>query len=132
MLIYVKKDDLNIYHFDTFGFNNKPENLDDYYTVEFSGQMSDFDGHFEVRDGICVYVPGNTRFIRRAEEEKAKRLKQVLEQTQLWHLQLMLEMISVEDKAKLVQWVEYAKALQTVDTSKATGTSDIHWPQRPE
>lgn len=47
----------------------------------------------------------------------------------LWQTELLLDMISEEDKEKLTQWVIYIKALKQVDTAKAP---DIKWPDTPE
>ncbi|EJI3741613.1 tail fiber assembly protein, partial [Escherichia coli] len=43
--------------------------------------------------------------------------------------ELQLGIISDEDKASLIAWVQYIKALKAVDTSKAP---DIIWPELPE
>ncbi|MCV5977603.1 tail fiber assembly protein, partial [Escherichia coli] len=43
--------------------------------------------------------------------------------------ELQLGIISDEDKASLIAWMNYIKAVQAVDTSKAP---DITWPDKPE
>ncbi|HCS5798136.1 TPA: tail fiber assembly protein [Escherichia coli] len=46
----------------------------------------------------------------------------------LWQTELQLGIISDEDKASLIAWMQYIKAVQAVDTSKAP---DITWPVPP-
>lgn len=46
----------------------------------------------------------------------------------LWQTELQLGIISDEDKASLIAWMQYIKAVQAVDTSKAP---DINWPEQP-
>jgi uncharacterized protein YggL (DUF469 family) len=46
-----------------------------------------------------------------------------------WVVDLALGTISEEDKAKLIAWRNYVKALQAVDTSTAP---DIVWPLPPD
>ncbi len=46
----------------------------------------------------------------------------------IWQNELMLGIISDEDKASLILWLQYIKALQAVDTSTAP---DIR-PTQPE
>jgi hypothetical protein len=45
-----------------------------------------------------------------------------------WQTELQLGIISDEDKASLITWMNYIKAVQAVDTSKAP---HITWPTPP-
>lgn len=46
----------------------------------------------------------------------------------LWQTELQLGIISNDDKASLIQWIDYIKDVQSVDTSTAP---DIDWPVEP-
>ncbi|HCR0882435.1 TPA: tail fiber assembly protein [Enterobacter cloacae] len=64
-----------------------------------------------------------------AEQRKAALLAEAQTTISLWQTELQLGIISDEDKASLIAWMKYIKAVQTVDTSKAP---DITWPDKPE
>lgn len=64
-----------------------------------------------------------------AEQQKAVLLAEAQTTISLWQTELQLGIISDEDKASLISWMKYIKAVQAVDTSKAP---DITWPEKPE
>lgn len=64
-----------------------------------------------------------------AEQQKAALLLEAQATISLWQTELQLGIISDEDKASLIAWMNYIKAVQAVDTSKAP---DITWPDKPE
>lgn len=49
--------------------------------------------------------------------------------TQAWQTQLLLGIITEEDKAALTKWMKYIQAVQVVDLQAAP---DISWPLKPE
>lgn len=67
--------------------------------------------------------------VEAAEQQKAALLLEAQATISLWQTELQLGIISDEDKASLISWVNYIKAVQAVDTSKAP---DITWPDKPE
>lgn len=67
--------------------------------------------------------------VEEAEKQKAALLAEAQTTISLWQTELQLGIISDEDKASLIAWMSYIKAVQTVDTSKAPG---ITWPDKPE
>ncbi|WP_316376011.1 tail fiber assembly protein [Enterobacter kobei] len=64
-----------------------------------------------------------------AEQQKAALLLEAQATISLWQTELQLGIISDEDKASLIAWMNYIKAVQAVDTSKAP---DVTWPDKPE
>lgn len=64
-----------------------------------------------------------------AEQQKKALLAGGQETIGFWQTELQLGIISDEDKASLIAWMKYIKAVQAVDTSKAP---DITWPDKPE
>lgn len=66
--------------------------------------------------------------IANAVSKKSGVLSEAQQNISLWQTELLLGMISDDDKAKLTNWIVYIKALQAVDTSKAP---DITWPVKP-
>lgn len=64
-----------------------------------------------------------------AEKQKAALMAEAQATISLWQTELQLGIISEEDKARLIAWMKYIKAVQAVDTSKAP---DISWPEKPE
>ncbi|MXE43315.1 tail fiber assembly protein [Escherichia sp. HH41S] len=71
----------------------------------------------------------------KAEDERDTLLKQVSIMTGEWEKDLLLGLISDEDKENLKAWRIYAKELQAMDlstiTDKATYNA-INWPERPD
>ncbi len=60
-----------------------------------------------------------------AEYKKADLLTAARSEISVWQTELQLELISDDDKASLINWMSYIKALQAVDTNTAP---DISWP----
>ena len=60
-----------------------------------------------------------------AEQQKAVLLAEAQTAISIWQIELQLGIISDDDKASLVSWLSYIKALQAVDTN---AVSDINWP----
>ncbi|HCJ6659706.1 TPA: tail fiber assembly protein [Enterobacter hormaechei subsp. xiangfangensis] len=67
--------------------------------------------------------------VEAAEQQKAALLAEAQTTISLWQTELQLGIISDNDKASLIAWMKYIKAVQAVDTSK---TPDITWPDKPE
>ncbi|EOZ9606849.1 tail fiber assembly protein [Escherichia coli] len=67
--------------------------------------------------------------VEAAEQQKAALLLEAQTTISLWQTELQLGIISDEDKTSLIAWMNYIKAVQAVDTSKAP---DITWPDKPE
>ncbi|EEZ4302370.1 tail fiber assembly protein [Enterobacter hormaechei] len=66
--------------------------------------------------------------VKAAEQQKAALLLEAQTTISLWQTELQLGIISDEDKASLIAWMKYIKALQAVDISTAPG---ITWPTPP-
>lgn len=71
----------------------------------------------------------HTAEVAAAEQQKAALLVEAQATISLWQTELQLGIISDEDKASLIAWMNYIKAVQAVDTSAAP---DINWPEKPE
>ena len=71
----------------------------------------------------------NDEYIVVADREKQHIITEANQKTQLWQTQLMLGIITNEDKASLTEWMRYVQKVQAVDTSAAP---DIIWPEKPE
>ena len=63
-----------------------------------------------------------------AEQQKANMLNAANSKISLWQTELQLGIISDEDKASLIAWIGYIKAVTATDTSTAP---DIEWPVSP-
>lgn len=64
-----------------------------------------------------------------AEQQKANLLNAANSKISLWQTELQLGIISDDDKAALIAWIGYIKAVQAVDTSTAP---EITWPEQPQ
>ncbi len=63
-----------------------------------------------------------------AEAKKQALITEATQKTQLWQTQLMLGIITEEDKASLKEWMLYVQKVQAIDVSTAP---DIDWPVKP-
>ncbi|MFP1807910.1 tail fiber assembly protein [Lonsdalea quercina] len=69
------------------------------------------------------------RHIQDAEQKQTTLLAAAKSAINLWQTELLLGLISDEDKARLIAWMKYIQTLQSIDTSTAP---DITWPDEPE
>lgn len=63
-----------------------------------------------------------------AESQKQTLIAEASEKTELWRTQLMLGIITEEDKASLKEWMLYVQDVQAVDPSLGAG---LVWPTPP-
>lgn len=77
-----------------------------------------------------VDVPplSHEQYVAIAELQKQALIAEAREKTELWRTQLMLGIITEEDKANLKEWMLYVQKVQVLDASTAP---DIIWPVRP-
>lgn len=66
--------------------------------------------------------------IAAAEVQKQALIAEASQKTQLWQTQLMLDIITEEDKASLKEWMLYVQKLQAVDPSLGAA---VVWPTPP-
>lgn len=66
--------------------------------------------------------------IAAAEVQKQALIAETSQKTQLWQTQLMLDIITEEDKASLKEWMLYVQEVQAVDPSLGAG---VVWPTPP-
>lgn len=66
--------------------------------------------------------------IQQAEETKQRLIDEASQKTQLWQTQLMLDIITDEDKTSLKEWMLYVQEVQAVDPSLGAG---VVWPTPP-
>ena len=77
---------------------------------------------------INLPPPTAAELQQQAERRKATLLVEANSITQAWQTQLLLGIITDEDKASLTEWMRYVQQLQAVDLS---GAPDINWPPAP-
>lgn len=72
--------------------------------------------------------PSKEEAVSYAEQQKSALLLEAQETISLWQTELQLGMISDENKANLISWINYIKEVKAVDTTTAP---DIIWPKPP-
>ncbi|URQ60024.1 tail fiber assembly protein [Pantoea alhagi] len=77
---------------------------------------------------INIPPPTAAELQQQAERRKATLLGEGNSITQAWQTQLLLGIITDEDRATLTDWMRYVQQLQAVDLS---GAPDISWPAPP-
>lgn len=74
-------------------------------------------------------------YAAKAESERQRLLKEANEATADWLTDLQLGLISDEDKASLILWRTYIKALNAMDLVNVGDKqiySELKWPNKPE
>lgn len=97
---------------------------DGYTSITPSGPYQKWDGKKWVTDTDAQHAAD----VKAADKQKAALLSEAQGTISFWQTELQLSIISDEDKASLIAWMNYIKALQAIDTSKAP---DINWPLKP-
>ncbi|EPL4526766.1 tail fiber assembly protein [Enterobacter asburiae] len=97
---------------------------DGYTSITPSGPYQKWDGKKWVTDTDAQHAAD----VKAADKQKAALLSEAQGTISFWQTELQLGIISDEDKASLIAWMNYIKALQAIDTSKAP---DINWPLKP-
>jgi hypothetical protein len=72
---------------------------------------------------------------QKAESQRQSLLTAAKDTIADWKIELQLETISDDDKASLINWMAYIKALKALDFSGVTdegGYKAIVWPDKPE
>ncbi|HCM9670811.1 TPA: tail fiber assembly protein [Enterobacter roggenkampii] len=97
---------------------------DGYTSLAPSGPYQKWDGKKWITDTDAQHAAD----VKAADKQKTALLVEAQETISFWQTELQLGIISDEDKASLISWMQYIKAVQAVDTSKAP---DITWPEKP-
>ncbi|MDW2760770.1 tail fiber assembly protein [Citrobacter freundii] len=98
---------------------------DGYTSVAPSGPYQKWDGKKWIADTDAQHAAD----VKAADKQKAALLVEAQETISFWQTELQLGIISEEDKASLIGWMNYIKALKAVKTSTAP---EITWPKQPE
>lgn len=64
-----------------------------------------------------------------AAQKKEELIALAIATTSLWRTELLLGLISDEDKAALTDWILFQREVQDIDIEKAP---DIEWPEPPQ
>lgn len=136
--IYVYSAQNNAFYFkggkETFGkeWPDDVLDVDESLFLTFAGIAPEGKQRAAGEEGLPVWedipAPSRADVIASAEAERSQRLSFAMAEISLWQTELKLGIISDADEAKLVEWVTYIKALQSMNTDNAP---DIHWPPRP-
>ncbi|ENK9509381.1 tail fiber assembly protein, partial [Salmonella enterica] len=92
----------------------------------------DISGKWRFVDGVVSPVPVD--YHKKAESQRQNLLDDANDTTADWRTELSLGIISDEDKACLVKWMTYIKALKALDLSDVkdeAGFKAIKWPEAP-
>ena len=102
----------------------------DYTTVIIDGLNAGIGWSYDGKTFTAPPVPELTReeYVGQAESTKAGLLSSARTTISIWQSELLLGSISDADKASLVPWLAYIKAVEAIDTSTAP---DINWPEPP-
>lgn len=94
-------------------------------TLKPATDFDKWDGTKWVTDTDAQHQSRVSSFAR----QKAALISEANSITQAWQTQLLLGIITDEDKALLTEWMKYIQAVQAVNIQEA---STITWPQKPQ
>lgn len=107
--------------------------ISDEDAIKFNGSNQPTGKELGLVDGALAWVdlaaPTQEELVAEAVTKKTGLIADVNSHTKIWQTQLLLGMITDDDKAKLVVWMKYAQEVQAIDTSLAP---DIVWPDVPK
>ncbi|HAX5100540.1 TPA: tail fiber assembly protein [Escherichia coli] len=89
-------------------------------------------GSWYYHDGEVLPVPVDYQQL--AETQRQQLLSDARDMVSDWKTELDLEIISDEDKDRLVLWMTYIKTLKSLDFSQVSDESSfdlIQWPEKP-
>lgn len=83
-----------------------------------------------VFDGIRIVERSysNSELVEQAEEKKKQLISDAMNTVSVWQTEQSLGVIDDTDKAALIAWLKYIKALKAIETSVLT---EIVWPEQP-
>ncbi|MCV5409911.1 tail fiber assembly protein, partial [Escherichia coli] len=70
----------------------------------------------------------------KAESQRSALISDAKERISLWQSELLLDIITNDDKESLTEWLAYIKALQALDLSGVTDEASYNatvWPDEP-
>ena len=109
------------------------EVVDEDVFLEYTAQPPDGKIRASSPDGMPCWIDipplTHEQYVAIAEQARQQLLAHADATTADWRTELALGIISDGDKAKLITWMEYIRAVKAVDTSTAP---DITWPVKPE
>jgi len=106
--------------------------IDEKLFLEFAGNAPEGKQRIAGDDGFPAWQDilalSKSDLVTYAEAEKGQKLSLAIATISLWQTELQLGIISDEDKASLIAWLAYIKALKNVDISNPP---NINWPENP-
>lgn len=98
--------------------------------VEEIPEGADIYGGWIYSDGVVIQKSlSHDEVLSEAEMQKVSLLDDARSVISVWQTELQLGIINNDDKDRLIDWLNYIKAVQAVDISTAP---DIEWPVKPE
>ncbi|ECD3968769.1 tail fiber assembly protein [Salmonella enterica subsp. enterica] len=127
--VKVMYDSANIVRAITTDISTLYPHLHSVAEVDKIPEETDIYGGWIYSDGEVIKKPlSHDEIVTQADYIKSSLLDEASAAISLWQTELQLGIISDEDKDSLIAWVNYIKAVQAVDTSKAP---EITWPEQP-
>jgi hypothetical protein len=98
--------------------------------VEEIPEGADIYGGWIYSDGVVIQKSlSHDEVLSQAEMQKVSLLDDARSVISVWQTELQLGIISDDDKDRLIDWLNYIKAVQALDISTAPA---IEWPVKPE
>lgn len=126
MIIYVWKGDYRSYGFAASNWGG--DTLEVEVPDNFSGGNKTYNP--ETQEWIIDPVPERD-YVAEANDHRRELLNLYSATTANWNTDLMLGDISDDDRAKLVAWRNWRKAVEAVDTSIASEETPVEFPVTP-
>ncbi|EGO6098377.1 tail fiber assembly protein [Escherichia coli] len=103
--------------------------------VESLPDGADIDGNWVFdRESVVARTLTAAEWQARAESQRSALISDAKERISLWQSELLLDIITNDDKESLTEWLAYIKALQALDLSGVTDEASYNatvWPDEP-
>lgn len=131
---FYNDDEKSVYEDSINGWPNDAVAISDYEYQEILGGQAKGKQISINSDGKVILISPQIDWLLLAEQHRENLLSAANAATADWRTELQLDVISEDDKPKLIKWMAYIKVLKNLDISSVNNQEDfdsVTWPEQP-
>lgn len=131
---FYNDDEKSVYEDSLNGWPNDAVAISDYEYQEILGGQAKGKQISINSDGKVILISPQIDWLLLAEQHRENLLSAANAATADWRTELQLDVISEDDKPKLIEWMAYIKVLKNLDISSVNNQEDfdsVTWPEQP-
>jgi len=131
---FYNDDEKSVYEDSLNGWPNDAVAISDYEYQEILGGQAKGKQISINSDGKVILISPQIDWLLLAEQHRENLLSAANAATADWRTELQLDVISEDDKPKLIKWMAYIKVLKNLDISSVNNQEDfdsVTWPEQP-